>query len=407
MRDACVARQPIFDRRLNVVGYELLFRDPPAVVANVIDHAAATTSVILNTLTEIGLQRVVDGRLAWINASRDFLLGGLVTTLPPARVALEILEGEVIDDALVETVGSLVGQGYRFALDDFAFREDAIPLLGLVEVVKLDLMALGRDGMAQHVELLAPYGVDLLAEKVETPEEHEYCMSLGIERFQGYFYRRPELLTGKRIEGSRVSLMRLLAALQDPALDLHEIERLIGHDVGVSARLLRYINSAYLGLRHEVGSIGQAVALLGAANLRRWATLSLFAGMNDKPSELTRTALVRARFCELVGMEGRFATDDVSQLFTLGLFSVIDALMDAPIDEAIRPIPFPADMRAALVDRDGPMGALLQAAVVLEEGAFERADELVSGSAGLYIEALAWADEAARQLFEQSAAVAA
>ena len=207
MPDACIARQPIFDRKLEVIGYELLFRDPPALTANVIDHAAATTSVILNTLTEIGLQRVVNGRPAWINASRDFLLGGSVEMLPAARVGMEILEDEAIDDALIEAVRRLTGQGYRFALDDFRFREDAVPLLGLVDVVKLDLLALGRAGLADHVALLSPYGIDLLAEKVETPEDHEFCLALGCQRFQGYFYRRPELLSGRRIESSRVSLV--------------------------------------------------------------------------------------------------------------------------------------------------------------------------------------------------------
>jgi EAL and modified HD-GYP domain-containing signal transduction protein len=159
-----IARQPIFDRRLDVVGYELLFRDPPATVADVVDHAAATTNVILNALTEIGLDRVVGQNTAWINVSREFLLSGMATTMPAGRVALEILEDQTIDAQLIDAVRELTERGYRFALDDFTFTADSLALLDLVEVVKLDLLALGRDGLAAEFERLSPHGVKLLAD---------------------------------------------------------------------------------------------------------------------------------------------------------------------------------------------------------------------------------------------------
>ena len=399
MKQASVARQPIFDRRLSVVGYELLFRDPPATHADVVDHSGATTTVILNALTEIGLTRVVGTHTAWINASREFLLSGLVATLPARRVGLEILEGQVVDDALVAAVRELAAQGYRFALDDFEYNEDVRPLLELAEIVKLDLVALGRTGMAEHMELLAPYGVTIVAEKVETPEDHEYCLELGCDRFQGFFYRKPELFTDRRIEASRLSLLQLLSALQDPTLQLESVERLIVRDLGLSLRFLRYINSAFFGLRHEVGSIGQALALLGAVNLKRWATLSVFAGIDQKPSELTVTALVRARFCEMTAAPE--AKAEAGRLFTLGLFSAIDALLDAPIQEILEAVPFPEDMRHALIAHEGPMGSLLASLVALEAADFDRAETLAPGAAERYLAALTWADDACRQLFEE------
>ncbi len=400
MSQASIARQPIFDRDLNVVGYELLFRSPPATTAEIVDQSVATTNVILTTLTEIGLDRVAGGQPAWINASRDFLLSGLVTTLPPDRVALEILEDQEIDDLLVTRVAALVSEGYHFALDDFEFTEHAPRLLELVDVVKLDLLALGRVGLADHARRLEPYGVTLLAEKVETPEDHAYCLAQGCDRFQGFFYHKPELLSGRRIGASRVSLLQILAALQSPSADLDEVERLIGHDVALSLRLLRYINSAFFGLRHRVTSVGQAIALLGGRNLKQWATLSVFAGLDNKPSELTRTALIRARFCELAAAE--LTAGEAPQMFTLGLFSVIDALMDMPIEEALGALPFPDDMRRALGSRDGAMGALLESVTALEHGDFDRAQALVPHAEALYLRSLDWADETARELFEES-----
>jgi EAL and modified HD-GYP domain-containing signal transduction protein len=180
---------------------------------------------------------------------------------------------------------------------------------------------------------------------------------------------------------------------------------MIGRDVGLSFRLLRYINSAFFGLRFEISSIGQALALLGVENLRRWATLTVLASIDGKPPELTVTALVRARFCEQAGEQ--LPGPRPGELFTLGLFSVIDALMDAPIDEVVGMIPFPSDMRDALIGRKGEKGALLDCVTALEAGDFDRAQRLVRGAGDLYVESLMWADDAAGALFEQPAAAAA
>ena len=396
-RHVSLARQPILDRGLRLVGYELLFREPPRTAADVVDHAAATSSVVLNALTEIGLRRVVGSHTAWINVSREFLLGGLVRTLPADRVGLEILEDQAIDEELVAAVQTLRADGYRFALDDFRYHPDAEPLLELVDIVKLDLIALGRAGFADHVERLRDRGVGLLAEKVETHDDHRFCAELGCTRFQGYFYCRPELLSDRRIDAGRVSLLQLLGALQNPALELEEVERLISRDVGLSLRLLRYINSALFHLRGDVTSIGQAVALLGLRQLRRWATLSAFAGVDDKPVALTVTALVRARFCELAAA-GRRDLDPAS-LFTVGLFSVIDALLDTPIEQVLASVPFVAEISLALTDRQGPMGEILGTVIALEEGGLTYAPAGLEHAPALYLEAVQWADDAAQQLF--------
>ena len=188
-------------------------------------------------------------------------------------------------------------------------------------------------------------------------------------------------------------------------MQLGQLERVIGRDVGLSFRLLRYINSAFFGLRFEISSTGQALALLGVENLKRWATLTVLASIDGKPPELTVTALVRARFCEQAGKQ--LPGPRPGELFTLGLFSVIDALMDAPIEEVVEMIPFPSDMRDALTGRQGEKGALLECVTALETGDFDRAEQLVCGAGDLYVEALVWAGEAAGPLFEPASAAAA
>ncbi len=402
MAEVFVARQPIFNRTLQVAGYELLFRDGEASQALVADPEGATASVVLNSFTEIGLERLVGPKPAWVNVSREFVLSGLAGTLPPSVVGLEILEDELLDERFVHALIELKRQGYRLALDDFEYTVSAERLLGLVDVVKLDVLAMGRDRMSREVARLRPYGVTVLAEKVETHEDHAWCAELGCELFQGFFFCRPELVHNRGIVANRASMLDVVSALQDPTVQLGQLERKISRDVALSFRLLRYINSAFFGLRFEISSIGQALALLGVENLRRWATLTVLASIDGKPPELTVTALIRARFCELAGE--KLPGPRPGELFTLGLFSVIDALMDAPIEDVVGLIPFPADMREALVSRAGDKGSLLACVIALEAGDFDRAQKLVRGAGDLYLEALMWADDAAGPLFGQAGA---
>ena len=405
MSEVFVARQPIFNRSLRVAGYELLFRGGEASTALVGDSEGATASVVLNSFTEIGLERLVGSKPAWVNVSREFVLSGLAGSMPPGVVGLEILEDELLDERFVHALIELKRQGYRLALDDFRYTVSADRVLRLADVVKLDLLALGREGIAREVERLQPYGVTILAEKVESHEAHAYCAGLGCDLFQGFFFCRPELLHNRGIVANRASMLQVMAALQDPMVQLGRLERMISRDVGLSFRLLRYINSAFFGLRFEISSIGQALALLGVENLKRWATLTVLASIDGKPPELTVTALVRARFCECAGEH--LSGPRPGELFTLGLFSVIDALMDAPIEDVLELIPFPADMREALIRRTGEKGTLLDCVTALEAGDFERAQALVPGAGEMYVQALMWANQAAGPLFEPIQARAA
>jgi EAL and modified HD-GYP domain-containing signal transduction protein len=392
-----IGRQPIFDRNKRVVGYEILFRDDQAAEAGVVDGATATATVILNSLTEIGLDRLVGDHIAWINLPREAALAGIGTELPPGVTGFEIIEDELVDEELLRAIRGLKERGYRISLDDFEYREELKPLVELADVVKLDYLALGAEGFARQVELLKPYQVSLLAEKIETHEAHQHSMALGCDLFQGFFYQEPEVIHEKRIEVGRGSVLQIIAALQNTELQFDQLEPLIARDLPLSVRLLRYINSAFFGLGRQVTSVRQALVLLGLDNVRRWATLTVMGSLSGKTSELTSTALIRARFCELAGAAAGL---DSAEMFTVGLFSLIDAMMDASLEDVLDELPFPDEMRVALLRHAGPMGTILDAATALEGGYFGDAKLLVEGAGALYVQSLLWAQEASGALFD-------
>lgn len=399
--DVFIGRQPIFDRDHRLVGYEILFRAGDRAQADVLDAAAATATVVVNALTEIGLERIVGSHLAWINVARETLLSDVATVLPPTVAGFEILEGQRVDDELVAAVRELKRLGYRISLDDFEYDPQYEPLLALADVVKLDHLALGDERFAAQVELLRPHRVDLLAEKVETQEAHRFCMALGCDLFQGYFYKQPETLRERRIELTVGSILQVIGALQDTQLQFDQLEPLIAHDLPLSLRLLRYINSAFFGLRQHVTSVRHALVLLGMENVRRWATLTVMGSIEGKTPELTSTALIRARFCELAAeAEGL----DAGALFTVGLFSLIDAMLDVALEDVVAELPFPDEMRRALLQHAGPMGRVLDAATALEAGYFGDARTLVANAGELYVQSLLWAQEASGALFDSLAA---
>ncbi len=396
MHSAFIARQPIFDPKLQVVGYELLFRGRGWADELADSPERATATVVLNSLTELELKRIVGRKKAWVNVSREFLLGGLAQAIPAGLGGLEISEHEVFDEEMVAALRDLKDQGYQLALDGFGSGGDADAVLDVFEVVKLNVRELGHDRFAEQVARLRGRDCLIVADGVASHPEHEFCAEQGCDLFQGYFFCQPAVVGTRSISANRLALLQVVAALQRPESELSDIEQLIAHDVALSFRMLRYVNSAFFGVRSEVRSIGQALALLGLENARRWATLSVLASVDDKPTELTLTALTRARFCELAGEELGLA--DASELFTLGLFSVLDALMDTPMNEAVESLPLADDMRRALVHREGPMGELLEAVGARESGTATAVKSLPHADE-LYLRAVIWANTAAEALF--------
>jgi c-di-GMP phosphodiesterase len=394
MTDIFLARQPILDRDQSVQGYELLYTrlvDEPRLGE---DAALTSARVVLNAFSEIGLEHVVGLSRAWIKVTPEFLSLDLVPNLPPERVVLELSGRDFLDESTLEPVRELREAGYTLALDDFKLTSEHDALLRVVDIVKLDMRKLGGRELARHAFKLRPYELTLAANNIETPESFKLAAAAGADLFQGYFFCRPQMIGGRRVPPSRIALMQLASALSDPAIQLNDLETLISRDVALSYKLLKYINSAYFGLRGRISSIKQAVALLGIEPLRRWATLSIFAELSDKPRELFVTALIRAHFCQQAGEPKDGAP---AELFTLGLFSVLDALNDTSMYTALQSLPLTPSMRDALIEHAGP-GRLLECVTAIENGDFEHANEIVEGSSEYYLDSVAWSNDATKQL---------
>ncbi len=390
MTSIFVARQPIYDRQLDVYAYELLFRSNESNQASVRDGDQATSEVLVNSIIDIGLDNIVGPRPAFINMTRGFLTGALPLPLMNEHVVLEVLETLSPDDELIAGLKALAASGYQIALDDFVFRSELRPLLEIAHIVKLDVPALGPDGVSAHVVLLRDYAVKLLAEKVETQDDLARCQALGFDYFQGYFFCQPEIVTGKRPEGNRLVVLELLAKLQDPLTEAVELEKLIARDASLAYRLLRYINSAFYGLRSTVRSIKHALNLLGPAVTRQWASLILMVRLADgKPRELLVTGMIRAKMCELIGSTDPESTAD--QYFTIGLFSILDALMDMPLAIVLDALPLTAEAKSALSDHSGLLGNTLQNVLDYERGHSDRLNDAAGATyQAAYLYALQW-----------------
>ena len=394
-----VGRQPILDRAGLVQGYELLFRPNVADAERPFDGNRATASVVLNTLTQLGLDQVVGPHRAYINFTADLLVNDTALMLPKERTVIEILETVVVDKALVVAVQDLVKRGYEIALDDFVYDAHWEPLLDLASIVKIDVLALDEKQIEAQLKRLRQWPVQLLAEKVESVEQHDSLIKMGFDLFQGYYYAKPNIVASAQIPDNHTSVMRLLAALNSSTNSMAEIESLVSDDVALSYRLLKYLNSAFFALPKKVDSVQRAIVFFGIDMLRRWATLLVMSSVDGKPKILTQNALVRARFCEeLARRNGKSECDGY---FTVGLFSVLDVLLDAPMALIVESLPVSPEIVAALVSQRGDHGAALRCVCAYEQCRWEdvKYGELDSGTIGeAYLSSIEWAFDAAAGL---------
>jgi c-di-GMP phosphodiesterase len=395
-----VARQPILDGDASLIGYELLFRAPEATSAEVLDDSEATATVILDGLIDVGLLDLVGERLAFLNVSRDFLLSVRPLPIPARQVVLELIEGQVIDEPLLEVLGELVEHDFAIALDHFSLNPETERLLSYARYVKVDVLehtGLDLEQLVARLRARTP-ALTLIAEKVETYEEFERCRELGFHGFQGYFFAKPSRVRQQRMPSTGLTALGAMADLSTTE-DFDELHRIITRDVGLSMRLLRYANSAYVALPRRVASVQEGLAWLGAVTVRRFAQMAALASARDVPDVLLVTALVRAHMCQLLSGAGEGPAGD--SYFTVGLFSVADALADAPMQDVIAQLPFREDIAEALLHGSGELGQLLSEVMAYMRGDFGDAAELIRRHPNIeqiYREASSWADLSIRGL---------
>ena len=367
-----VARQPILTREQKVFGYELLFRDGVENVFRASDPEAAARSTLDSTLL-MGFDVLCDGHKAFINCTRDLLLKDGITLLPAEQTVVEILEQVEPDDLVVAACLRLKSGGYTIALDDFVANDPREPMAPLVDILKVDFERTNRAEQIALVKQYAPSGRRMLAEKVETQDQFAAAQEMGYVYFQGYFFRRPEVLRAREIPTNQMNYLRLLAAVSKDEMDLREVEQIIKTEASILYRLLRYLNSPIFGMRNEIHSIRHGLAILGEREIRRWIRLvTLVSAGEQKSSDLVLSALVRARFCELVASK---IPRTQSDLFLVGMVSMMDAILEIPMEEILDKIALDKDTKSVLSGTGGRLQPVYELMLAQEAGKWQPARE--------------------------------
>lgn len=369
-----LARQPILDLSGRVVAYELLFRSAaPSTLSGLGDLASQT--IIDNTML-YGLGRLTTGLPAFINCTADTLSSEFIQMLPAPLTVLEILETVEPSQEVVEDCIRLQRQGYRIALDDFEYRSALDPLIRIADFIKIDFVATPASKRRKLMAKLRGFKGKFLAEKVETSPEYMEALQEGFKLFQGYYFCKPAILKRNVVPSNRFVHLRLLELLQEKPLDIGEISELVKSEPSLAYRLLRYTNSAGCGMRQEIASIKTALLVVGDDLFRRMATLAVAVELNRGPSpEILRMALVRAQFCEIAAP---LRNVNPAEQYLLGLFSLLDAMLQIPMEEAIGPLALAAPIRAALLGTDDRARCPLDWMESHERGDFARCDQLAA-----------------------------
>jgi len=397
--DAFLARQPILDTKQKVRAYELLFRDGLHNAMPRVDGDIATSTLLSNSFYTIGIENITGGKKAFINFTRKLLVDEIPLLFPKETTVIEILEDVEADDAVVDACRRYAADGYVIALDDFVFHKEIQALIDLAHVIKIDFRQTSMEEVARYLRILPTGKVILLAEKVETLEEFRQAIDMGFGLFQGYFFSKPEILRGRGLTSSKMSMLQIMAEISRPEIAAKRLESCISHDVSISYKLMKYMNSSFFRREKEIGSIKHALLMLGEREIRRFLSLIVLSKLNsDKPSELMRMACTRAKFLEHLApwASGDMAPDT---LFTLGLFSNIDAILDQPMETILKDLPLAEDISEALIHQRGRAIPFLRLTEAFERAQWEQVHHLLDKLAlpadkipGIYQTACYWSN---------------
>jgi len=398
MSECIIARQPIFNSNLRIYGYELLFRRISTNDSIDFDPDEATSSVLVNGMFLIGLEELTKGKLAFVNFSRKMLINDVMTFLPHKDIAIEILETVEPDEKCLSACTKLKAAGYKIVLDDFVYHAKFEPFIALADIIKVDFM-LSSAAECEALPKRFPKRKDLifLAEKVETYDQYSQGMKWGYSLFQGYFFCKPVVLNTRDIQGNKLVYFQLLKELNDPLVSFEQLERIIQRDVSLSYKILKYVNSAALGIRTKINSVRQALTMLGRKNMEKFITLVLIKGLSaDKPSELLVTSIIRGRFAELIAARLRLR-GQTSTAFLVGMFSLIEALLDRSMNKFLSELPLSDDIAAALRREPSTLTSILEMVIAYEQGHWGNYEvhcrklNLKSGEVkNMYMDAVLW-----------------
>lgn len=391
-----LGRQPILGREQQLLAYELLFREGPVVAGNaveIVDPSHATATVIANAFTELSANEALGPYRGYINVDQEFLFNDLIEALPPKVVVLEILESVQPVPAVIDRCRQLRDKGFSLAIDDVVQVEDAyLPLIELADIIKVDVLNADAAKLETLVQQLRPLGKKLLAEKVESAEQAELCKRLGFELFQGYYFAKPAIIVGKKLNPSQIALLRLLGLIMQDA-ETSEIENAFKVEPGLTVNMLRLTNSVGSGLTTRITSLRHAITILGRRQLQRWLQLLIYTnpkGGVQADNPLLPLAATRGRLLELLSdrLQPR-NREFADQGFMVGIMSLMPALLGVPMEEILAQLPVALRVRQALVEETGQHGQLLKLARATEQTDPEVLDEALQHLPGITVDFLA------------------
>ena len=404
MSDVYLGRLPILDTKQNVVAYELLFRADHHNKAIVANNSAASANVIIETYGQLGIDNVIGKRRGFIKVDAQLLMHDSILLLPKKHVVLEILRGVEITEAITQRCAFLKQKGYQLALSYTAQSSTHYDhILSLVNIVKINVNELTSAHLMAVMKQLRRFPILLLAEKVENQETAKQCISLNFQMLQGFFFTQPEVMSGKNIDPSKLSLLKLMLLVVKDG-DISEIENELKYQPGLSYNLLRMVNSASNGLSAKINSIKRAILILGRKQLQRWVQILLYAAKQKDGSTsdaLMLTAAIRGKLLESIATADRpHDRNHQDRAFMVGILSLLDTLFGMEMSQLVKTLNIQQDMREALVFRRGYLGQQLQLIETYEKGEYETVSALISQMifingeqfSAMELEATAWAN---------------
>jgi len=367
-----VARQPIFDIDKNVVAYELLFRSGLDNFYDIeLDGDESTTKLMANSFLLIGLDTITKQKKAFINFTKKLLLNRAPTVIPNDFLSVELLEDIEVDADVIQACADLKEDGYEIVLDDFSYTDEYKPLVDLADVIKIDFRQTKGHERRLIVELFKDSGIKFLAEKVETIKEFDEAISCGYEYFQGYFFSEPVIVSSRDLPIAKLSVLKLMNEINLPHVEFEKLEEIIKHDLSLTYRLLRFINSAYFSFSMKIESIRHALVLIGMKEIKKWATIFALSSLGeDKPLELLNVSLVRAKFCEFIAEEIGQKKDE-HNFFMMGLFSLIDALLNRHMADVLKDLYIEDEVKEALLGEGNIYSDVLNLVTAYEKGSWD------------------------------------
>lgn len=399
--DIFVARQPILDRDQNVVAYELLYRSGSANSFTVgVDGDAATSSVITNGLMLIGLKSLACGKRAFVNFTENLLKSKIALMFPKESLVVEILEDIEPTEEIVEACKELKRNGYILALDDFVFHPKYKPLIAIADIIKVDFILTKGEERRNIIRTISNRNIKFLAEKVETQEEFQQAVRWGYTYFQGYFFSKPIIVAGKDIPAAQMNMLTLFERLNHEEPDFDELAAIIERDLSLTFKLLKYINQAGQYLVTHIASMKHAIMVVGLKELRKWLSVVMVRGISDKkPDIISRMCMIRARYAEQIGLKIKMK-DRAPELFMMGMFSMIDVLMEKTMEDVMMELPIAEGIKDALAGKEGVYKDVFDLVLAYERGDWGLIGEIAARLninerilPDLYIEAVNWTDQ--------------